>query len=141
MFTHKSYLKIGSVTDTNSYNLFRDAYELSRCNYSFMKSIDFKGQVQSDTVGGVIEIDIPTLPSKDIITWALNPRKYESGSIVFCDDAGIPQEKIFFDKAACVSMEISYIKTGDGYMTTSLVLSVKKIFIGATIHENRWTNV
>lgn len=142
MFSHKSFLRLGSISieGANMFTLVKEGYELSRCNYSFLKSIDNKGQVQSDTAGGIIEVDIASLPTRELIDWSLNPRKYLSGSIVFCDDAGIPLEKILLIDTACVSMEISYIKTGSNYISTSLVLSAKKMTIGRYTFESRWVN-
>lgn len=142
MFAHKSYLNLGAIPTegTTPFSLFRDAYELSRCNYTFFKSIDGKGQVQADTVGGIIEIDMPMLPNKEILEWTLNSRKYLDGSVVFCDDGGIPLEKILFTAAACVSMEINYIKTGSAYVSTSIVFSTKTITVGRVTFESRWVN-
>jgi hypothetical protein len=143
MFSHKSFLRLGEVSTegANMFTLAKDGYELSRCNYSFLKSIDDKGQVQSDTAGGIIEIDIPSLPAREIIEWSLNPRRYLNGAIVFCDDAGIPLEKILLAGTACVSMEISYIKTGSNYVSTSLMLSARKMTIGRFTYDSKWVNI
>ncbi|NDV65217.1 type VI secretion system tube protein TssD [Bacteroides sp. 224] len=141
MFSHNAFLKLGtSAEGTNMLNLMKNGYELSKCNYSFLKSIDNKGQVQSNTTGGIVDISIPSIPTKELIEWSLNSRKYLDGMIVFCDDSGIPLEKIQLFDAACVSMEISYIKTGNAYISTSLVLSVKKMTIGRYSYESKWIN-
>lgn len=140
MFTHKSYLRIGSIESLNTSNLFTDSTELAKCNYTFTKEIDNKGQVQSKAVGGIIEMELFSLPSKSLLTWGVNPRKYESGMIVFCDDAGVPLEKIIFTDAACISMDITYIQTGNAYIKTSMILSAKKMMIGNIIFESGWLN-
>lgn len=140
MFTHKTYLRIGSLESVDTGKLFENSTELAKCSYTFAKAIDGKGQVQSKVEGGTIEIELSTLPSKSIIQWALNPRKYESGMIVFVDDGGVPQEKILFSDAACVSMEITYMQTGSAYIKTSLVLTAKKMMVGNTVFESRWIN-
>lgn len=140
MFTHKSYLRIGSLDNVNTNNLLANSTELAKCNYSFTKAIDDKGEVQSKAQGGIIEIELLSLPSKPILEWALKPRKYQTGMIVFCDDSGTPLEKIFFYDAACISMEITYLQTGSAYMKTSLILSAKKMMIGENIFESRWIN-
>jgi len=142
MFSHNSYLRLGnaSLEGVNPLKLTQEGYELSHCNYSFVKNIDEKGEVQSITIGGVVKVEISSLPTEELIEWSLNPRKYFNGAVVFCDDSGIPLEKIYFDEAACVSMEISYIKTGRGYMTTKLVLSAKKMTIGQITYDSRWVN-
>ncbi|QIK52915.1 hypothetical protein G7051_00550 [Dysgonomonas sp. HDW5B] len=91
MFTHKTHLRIGSLESINASKLFDDSKELAKCSYTFAKGIDGKGQVQSKAE--IIKLELSSLPSKAIIQWALNPRKYESGMIVFSDDAGTPSRK------------------------------------------------
>lgn len=140
MFTHKTHLRIGSLESIDASKLFDNSTELAKCSYTFAKGIDGKGQVQSKAEGGIVELELSSLPSKAIIQWALNPRKYESGMIVFSDDAGTPLEKILFTDAACISMEIIYMQTGSAYIKTSLIISAKKIMIGSTVFESRWVN-
>lgn len=143
MFSHNAFLKLGTsaIPGGDPLSLAKDGYELSSCSYSFMKGVDSKGQVQSNTAGGIIELEIQSIPTKELIEWSLNPRRYLEGMIVFCDDKGIPLEKIMLHKTACISMEISYIKTGNGYISTSLVLSTKKMTIGRVALENKWVNI
>ena len=136
MFTHKSYLRIGNVDESS--NIFKDSYELLSCDYSFGQGIDNKGQTQTDIIGGIINLSIAGLPPTDIIQWALNPRKYHDGMLVFCDDSGTPLEKIVFQYAACIDMEINYSQDGDSYAATKLVLATKKIIVGNTFFENKW---
>lgn len=143
MFSHSTYLRLGSFSSEGGdpLSLAKEGYELSGCNYSFLKGVDDKGQVKSRTAGGVVEIEIHSLPTKELIEWSLNPRRYLDGMIVFCDDKGIPLEKVMLNRTACISMEISYIKTGNGYISTSLVLSAKKMIVGQSTLENNWVNV
>lgn len=39
-------------------------------------------------------------------------KKYEDGVIVVCDDNDEPLEKLFFEQAACVGLEIEYVQEG-----------------------------
>ena len=143
MFSHKAYLKLGSISTqgNNPLSLAKEGYELSRCNYSFLKAIDDKGQVQSNTTGGIVEVDIQSVPTKELIDWSLNPRRYLDAMVIFCDDSGIPVEKIMLNTTACISMEISYIKTGNGYISTSFILSAKKITVGRVTYDSKWVNI
>lgn len=142
MFSHKSFLCLGNIAQqgVNLDSLFKDGYELSQCNYSFLKSIDHKGQVQSQAVGGIIELSITTLPTNELIEWSLNSRRYLDGSIVFCNSEGIAIEKVYFTHAACVSMEISYIQAGSAYITTNLTINTKTMTFGRITFESNWIN-
>ncbi|NDV69693.1 type VI secretion system tube protein TssD [Dysgonomonas sp. 25] len=141
MFSHKSFLKIGTVSSAgNIFDLTKNGYELASCNYSFLKNIDNKGQVQSRAAGGIIEINISALPSNELITWALNSRLYLPCEITFCDESGVSLEKLELEDVACISMDISYARSGSSYISTSLVLSAKTITIGSITYESKWVN-
>jgi len=140
MFSHNSYLVLGELPTIDITGLSKEGYELTHCTYSFIKNIDDKGEVQSNTIGGVIQIEISYLPSKELIEWSLNSRRYKNGVIIFCDDAGIPLEKIYFQDTACIKMDLSYIRVGDGYITTNLTLSVKSMSCGRITFNSNWIN-
>jgi hypothetical protein len=48
-------------------------------------------------------------------------------------------EKIEFEQAACVGLEINYSQQGKGYISTKLVLQAFQISAGATHLLNEWT--
>ena len=56
-----------------------------------------------------------------------------------CDDNNEPLEKIFFEQAACVGLEIDYVQQGKGYIQSKITLQARKIKVGETALENRWT--
>lgn len=37
MFGHKSFLRIGALSDSSISGLYKDSYELENCNFSFRK--------------------------------------------------------------------------------------------------------
>jgi len=142
MFAYKSYLKLGMVDALSpGGNLSTQSVELSKCSYSFAKEIDVKGEPHSMAMGGLIELEFTCLPSNPILEWAINKRKYEDGAIVITDNEGASLERIFFTSAACVSLSISYIQTGEAYVSTSLVLSAKTLKVGTNTLDNRWVNI
>jgi len=139
MFGHKSYLRLGAFSDSGIAEMYKDSYELKSCNYSFSKGIDQNGKAQTRVIGGAINVIYPALPTKEMLQWALDSRKYHDGMIVICDENDQPLEKIQFENAACVGLEINYSKKRKEYANTKLVLRAFRISVGTTYLNNRWT--
>lgn len=89
--------------------------------------------------GGTIFLTYASLPQEDMLRWMLGSVQYEDGAIVICDDNDEPLEKIIFEQAACVGLEIEYTQTGKSYIHTKITLQARKIKVGGTTLENRWT--
>lgn len=138
MFGHKSFLRIGALEDSSIMGLYRDSYELDSCSFGFSQGVNSDGKPQTEVRGGSIYVTIAGIPPADIIQWALSSRKYNDGVIVICDDNDMPLEKIRFENAACISMEISYSQKGTSYTSTRLTLQAQKIAMEETQLENRW---
>lgn len=139
MFGHKSFLRIGALNDSSISGLYKDSYELESCNYSFSQGVDANGKPQTDVRGGTIFLIYGGLPQDDLFRWMLGSTKYEDGVIVVCNDNNEPLEKIHFEQAACVRLEIEYSQQGKSYMYTKFTLQARKIKVGETTLENRWT--
>lgn len=143
MFSHNSYLLLGELAQVgiNIPFLIKNGYELMKCNYSFHKDVDVKGQVQTRARGGVVDMTISGVPTDELIEWSLNPRRYKDGAIVFCDDTGLVLEKITFTHAACVSMCLNFIATGKSYTSVDLILNMASMSIGTTTYNSEWINI
>jgi len=139
MFGHKSFLKIGDLSDASIMGLYKESYELEHCSYGFSQGVNADGKAQTEVHGGTINIGVSGIPPNDIIQWALNARKYNNGVIVICDDNDMPLEKIKFTDAACIGMEIAYSQKGKGYIVTKLTLQARQLTVGQTTLDNRWT--
>ena len=139
MFGHKSFLRIGALNDSSILGLYKDSYELESCSYSFSQGIDLNGKPQTEVRGGTIFLTYASLPQEDMLRWMLGSVQYEDGAIVICDDNDEPLEKIIFEQAACVGLEIEYTQTGKSYNHTKITLQARKIKVGGTTLENRWT--
>jgi len=139
MFGHKCFLKLGPLQDSSIMGLYKDSYELEKCNYSFSQGINSDGKAQTDVRGGSVFLTIPGIPPVDIIEWAISSRKYHDGVIVLCDDNEMPLEKVNFTYAACIGMDISYSQKGKGYIATKLTLQTRKMAVGTIELNNRWT--
>lgn len=139
MFGHKSFLRIGTLSDSSILGLYKDSYELESCSFSFSQGVDTNGSPQTEVRGGTLYLTYSGLPQEDMLRWMLNSTNYENGVIVTCDDNNEPLEKIHFEQAACVGLEIEYIQKGKAYLQTKITLQARKIKVGETILENRWT--
>lgn len=139
MFGHKSFLRIGALSDSSILGLYKDSYELESCNFGFSQGVDVNGKPQTEVRGGTISLTYGGLPQQDLLRWMLGSTKYEDGAIVVCDDNNEPLEKIFFEQAACVGLEIEYSQKGKSYIQTKITLQARKIKVGETALENRWT--
>lgn len=139
MFGHKSFLRIGALSDSSILGLYKDSYELESCNFAFSQGVDVNGKPQTEVRGGTIFLTYGGLPQQDLLRWMLGSTKYEDGAIVVCDDNNEPLEKIFFEQTACVGLEIEYSQKGKSYIQTKITLQARKIKVGETALENRWT--
>lgn len=139
MFGHKSFLRIGALNDSSISGLYKDGYELESCSYNFSQGVDVNGKPQTEVSGGTIYLTYGGLPQNDMLRWMLGSTKYEDGAIVVCNDNNEPLEKVHFEQAACVGLEIEYAQKGKAYIQTKITLQVRKIKVGETILENRWT--
>ena len=138
MFGHRTFLKLGALDDSSIMGLYKNSYELESCNYGFSQGVDSNGKAQTDVSGGAIYITYPALPTEEMLQWALNARKYHDGMIVICDDNDQPLEKIKFEQATCVGLEINYSEKGKGYTNTKLVLQAFRISVGTSFLTNKW---
>lgn len=110
-------------------------------SYSYNQAIDIRGKAQGEVRSGTLLLTFANLPPDEIIDWMLNPRKYKDGSIVLCDMNDTPLQKISFENAACVGMDISYLESGNSYASTRITLRAKKMTVGNTVVENNWKNI
>lgn len=139
MFGHKSFLRIGALSDTSILGLYRESYELENCSFSFSQGTDVNGKPQTEVRGGTLYLTYGGLPQNDMLRWALNSTKYEDGAIVVCNDNNEPLEKICFEQATCISLEIIYMQKGKSYIQTKITLQSRKIKVEDITLENRWT--
>lgn len=139
MFSHKAFLKIGDTSATDFMSLVKGGYEISNCEFSFQQGFDDTGKASTKVHGGTIALTLPMLPPNVLIEWGLNSRKYNDGVIVTLNDENIPQEKILFTNAACVSLGIDYTQQGETYSFTKLVIHAETIVLeGDLTFDNEW---
>ena len=139
MYGHKVFLKIGQLNDGSLMGLFKEAYELESCTYSFSQEEDHSGKPQTDVQGGAIYITYPGIPPQEILEWGLDTRKYYDGMIVICDESGQPLEKIGFEQAALVGLKMDYSQEGESFLCTQIELRAFSLLVGVQHITNRWT--
>lgn len=132
-------LQLGALSDSSISGLYKDSYELENCHFSFNQGTNTDGKPQTDVRGGTLYLTYAGLPQDDMLRWILNSKKYEDGAIVICNDSDEPLEKILFEQAACTGLNIEYTQVGKAYIHTKITLQVRKIKVGETTFENRWT--
>ena len=139
MFGHKSFLRIGALADSSISGLYKESYELESCNFGFMQGTDTNGKPQTEVRGGSIELSYGGFPQTDMLNWMLSSGKLEDGVIVVCNENDEPLEKIAFEQAACIRLEVCYSQHGKAYLSTQFTLQARKIKVGEIELENRWT--
>ncbi|MEN9919785.1 MAG: hypothetical protein RL662_2221 [Bacteroidota bacterium] len=139
MFTHRSFLVLGGGA-ADIVSLAKGGHELLHCSYTFQQGVDPRGKATTRVYGGNIQLTLSQLPPKEITAWALSSRKYQSGAIVMLDSENIPVERVLFENAACVGIDVNYTQSGDTYCATQLVIEAEVIIVGNGIDFlNEWT--
>jgi hypothetical protein len=141
MFGHKCFLRIGPLEDSSINGLYRESYELLSCEYGFAQGADPNGKAQSEVRGGTINMVYPNVPPQEVVAWMLKSGKVEDGAIVICDSNDVPLEKVYFEKGVCTSMKVEYQQSGNGYVSTTIQVDVRKISVGNISIEKRWVNI
>lgn len=140
MFGNRSFLMLGSSSAADIISLIKGGCEVQEFRFSFDQGIDSKGKATTRVYSGILNVTLSQLPPKNIIEWALRPRKFSDGVIVVVDAENMPLEKIFFKDTICTSFDINYVQKGDSYATTKLVLNAKKLIVGNGVDfDNEWT--
>ncbi len=116
----------------------QDANELVHCSYSLGQDIDRKGQPQTSVKVGSVVLTYDGIPTPEIIRWSLTPTILYNGVLVLCDADENPIDKVYFEDAACIAMEINYISEGSSSILTQIHLQPRKLILGNERLERRW---
>lgn len=141
MNSNRAYLKLGSVEQLSFLSLQKEGYELTDFEYSFNQGLDLREQAATKVHGGLIKLVLPSLPAKDIIEWGMKSVKFQKGAIVIFGSNDIALEKVTFDKAACIHLDINFSEEGEAYAATSLCIYAEtlKFGLGDLDFINNWT--
>jgi len=140
MFSYKTVLNLGDVSDVKSSLSFLQGYELSDFSFGFNQGIDDKGQPSTRVKGGRFSFSILYLPPKEIVEWSVNARKYMNGSFSIYDLEGSTLDRIIFTNATCTSMNLMFSNNGRSLINTSLVIYAEDVtFLNGILFSNDWT--
>ncbi|MFK8267147.1 type VI secretion system tube protein TssD [Capnocytophaga cynodegmi] len=132
---------MGDTQSLDIGSLLKSGYELSSFSYALEQPTDLKGKAQGEVRGGTLQLTIDSIPSNEIIEWMLNPRRYREGVITTLGEDNASIMRIFFKKVACITMEIKYTDSGEGFIKTELVLKAQSLVVGEHTIENKWKNI
>lgn len=141
MFGYKSFLRIGGLEDASIKGLLSEGLELENFNYSFSQAIGINGKAQGEVYAGSLQLTFGNFPPNEIIEWMIDPRKYKNGAIILYDINDEPLQKITFERAACIGLDINYSEATRSYVSTQIVLQAKVLSVSDAIVENNWNNV
>lgn len=132
MFGYKTILQIDGSNEE---------YELSSFSYSFSQPMGYDGKAQDEVQAGAMEMAFENLPTPLMSRWMLEPRFYRNGVVkIFGNDGAIIQ-KIDFQQATCIRMNMNYMESGSGYCMTQLTVQAKSLTTNNYMVENNWKNV
>jgi hypothetical protein len=150
MYGHRSYLKIYGGLNRGLSGKLADyltlagveGYELFYCDYQFYQRIDSKGKAETEVRGGEIRVVLDTLPTQELIEWALISSKRHSGEIGLCspDSSEGVIERLVFEDAYCTVLNLSYTEDTSSFIKTMLVITAPYLTLGYEKLDKRWTN-
>ena len=131
MFGYTVFLKIGNLAASSLVDMYKDSYQrYPGCEFRVRPGDRHQRTGPDRGERRYVLCDLPSSsPTDDMIQWMLDARKYQNGAIVVHDNQGSTLEKILFEKATCVDMEISYIRQGKSYIATKLTVQAQKLGI------------
>jgi len=113
-----------------------EVYDISYFNIFFDQDVDHKGKPQHEVTGGIFKIILKDAISDNIYDWAKRSTKRKSGKISFNKKLVSTELTIIFEDAYCIKLT-KHIDSYTG-MSTTLIVSPKKININGMSHDNGW---
>jgi len=139
MFSYKTVLNLGDISNIKSDLSTLQGYELSDFSFGFNQGVDSKGQPSTKVLGGRFSFNISSLPSEEIVDWSVNARKYKDGIFYIYDLEGSILDKIIFSNATCTSMNIMFSNNGSSLINTSLIIYAEDVtFLNGILFSNDW---
>lgn len=129
-------LSLPNAHITASFVLDEKEYEIEQFHLSFNKTVDFKGQPESETRGGQITIVLSESADNNLYEWAKLSTKLKDVKFFFKTDLGIRILTIITTNAYCVSLTRSINATSGTH--TTLIVSPEEISLNGVKHNNYW---
>jgi len=84
---------------------------------------------------------LDTLPTQELIEWALRRDKKHSGEIGLCspDTSEGVIERLEFENAYCTALDLSYTEDNSSFVKTTLVITAPYLKLGYEKLDKNWT--
>lgn len=136
MVEYKAYLKLKIPQKDNIMGLSWERYNVVDCDYEFYKKTNRIGEVSSGVKGGVINLSISDIPTRELMAWVFDHFKKYNGEITIIDTDETTLEQIYFENARCVDFKMRYEGLERPHTKTYLKLSVENMQIGDVLFDN-----
>lgn len=115
-------------------------YRVLHCSYSLGQSTDHTtGKPTSDVMGGQINVEVESTKDTKLFELMINAHKKINGDIQFLkQDEDSPMKELKFEDAFVTGYSESMDARTNSPMSTSIVVSARKMTLGSASHENKW---
>ena len=110
------------------------------CEYTLSQPTDARGRASAGVRSGLIRISLVGTDYAILTEWAINPRKFYDGVVLFRDGKGGKLKTLEFEKGYCVSYR-EIFTPHDGVTsayTFDIGITAAKIRLNDTLHDNQW---
>ncbi|GAB3542727.1 type VI secretion system tube protein TssD [Spirosoma fluminis] len=115
-------------------------YRLLHCSFSLGQNTDYTtGKPTSDVMGGQVNAEFESTKDTNAFKLMINPNAKFSGTIKFFkQDEDSPMKELKFEDAFLTGYSESMDARNNTPMSTSVVISARKLSIDGASHENKW---
>lgn len=115
-------------------------FRLLHCSYSLGQNTDYTtGKPTSDVMGGQINAEFESTKEEKAFQLMIDPhKKFKGGIKFFKQDEDSPMKELKFEDAFLTGFSESMDARNNSPMSTSVVISARKITVGGATHENKW---
>jgi hypothetical protein len=115
-------------------------YRLLHCSFSLGQNTDYTtGKPTSDVMGGQVNAEFESTKDTTAFKMMIDPNKKFAGSIKFFkQDEDSPMKELKFEDAFLTGYSESMDARNNSPMSTSVVISSRKLSIDGATHENKW---
>ena len=111
-------------------------YEIEHFRIEFGQEMDYKGQPQHETRGGLFSVTITQSVDDNIYDWAKRANKLKSGKVLFISKSEGTIMELNFINASCIKLTRS-MNALSGTQTI-LVIAPEKVDMNGFEHDNHW---
>ncbi len=116
-------------------------FPLVQCSYEFSQATSERGRVVAKVRSGLLVLHLDVPDGDQLLTWANDPHKKLSGSVVFHQtDRPVVREELAFEDGFCVAYEENFSSGAapEGAYRCTLHISAARLALGAVAKDNTW---